>query len=131
MAADKQTRELAKKLAAISLEDGQVSEKRVGEVLKTLGNKPPRNYKSLLSLYKKYVEWEIAKYTAQVEHAGPISDNTLSTIKDFLSKDTGLDVQVQPAENNELLAGIRVTLGDDVYEDSAEFRLRPLVASHS
>lgn len=131
MAAEKQTRELAKKLASISLEDGQVSAKRVGEVLKALGDNPPRNYKSLLALYKKYVEWEIAKYTAQVEHAGPISDTTLSTIQDFLSKDTGLKVQVNSTENNELLAGIRVTLGDDVYEDSAEFRLRPLVASQS
>jgi F-type H+-transporting ATPase subunit delta len=131
MAAKKQTRELAQKLVAISLDDGQVSAQRVGEVLKALGKNPPRNLKALLGLYKKFILREIAKYTARVEHAGPLTDAALSTIQSFLESELGRKILLEAKPNEDLLAGIRITVGDDVYEDSAEFRLRPLVASHA
>tara|TARA_A100001037_G_C15078799_1_gene603155 strand:+ start:624 stop:1019 length:396 start_codon:yes stop_codon:yes gene_type:complete len=129
MAADKQLRDLAKKLVDLSLEDGEVSASRVGEVLQSLSANPPRNYKPLLRLYQRYIGREIASYTARIEHAGPISDSITGSIQAFLEKETGRKIQVQSRENPDLVAGLRVTLGDDIYEDSAAFRLKPLAES--
>ena len=126
MADEKQMCDLAKRLVEISLQDGEVSGNRVGEVLRTLAANPPRNYKPTLRLFKNYVDREIASYTAIVEHAGPLSKNIINSVKKFLEKDIGRSIDVQTQENPELIAGLRVTIGDDVYEDSLDFRLSPL-----
>ena len=129
MAADKQLSDFAKRLVEISLENGEVSASRVGEVLQSLSDNPPRNYKPLLRLYLRHIQREIASYTASIEHAGPISDAVTSSIQGFLEKQSGRKIHVQAKENPDLVAGLRVTLGDDIYEDSAAFRLKPLAES--
>ena len=126
MAADKQTSDFAKKLVVFSMDNGEVSEDKVKEVLRALSAHPPRKLKALLACYQKLIEREIAKYTAQVEHAGPLSKDALDTVKSFLEENSGRKITINAKENPDLLAGIRVSLGDDVYEDSAAFRLRPL-----
>ena len=126
MAADKQTRDFAKKLVELSMNNGEVSASNVKEVLHALSDQSPRKLKALLACYQKLIEREIAKYTAQVEHAGPISQDALDSIKSLLEENSGRKISIQTRENPDLLAGIRISLGDDVYEDSAAFRLRPL-----
>jgi F0F1-type ATP synthase delta subunit len=126
MADEKQLCDLAKSLVEISLQGDEVSADRVGGVLRALAANPPRNYKPILRLFKKYVEREIASYTAIVEHAGPLSNNIINSVKKFLEKDIGRSINVQTQEAPELIAGLRVTIGDDVYEDSLDFRLSPL-----
>ncbi len=126
MAADKQTRDLAKKLVMFSMDNGEISADKVKEVLGALSAQPPRKLKKLLVCYQKLIEREIDKYTAQVEHAGPLSQDALDAVKSFLEENSGRKISIQTQENPDLLAGIRVSLGDDVYEDSAAFRLRPL-----
>ena len=129
MAYDKQLRDFAKRLVEFSLDKGEVSSNRVGEVLQTLSSNPPRNYKPLLRLYLRYIQREIASYTAHIEHAGPINESITNSIQSFLEKDSGRKIIIKASENNELVAGLRVTLGDDIYEDSAAFRLKPLTES--
>ena len=94
MAADKQLRDLAKKLVEISIQNGEVSTSRVGEVLQSLAAGPPRNHKPLLRLFQKYVTREIASYTADVEHAGPISEKITRSVKEFLEGTYGMRAQV-------------------------------------
>lgn len=129
MAYDKQLRDFAKRLVEFSLDKGEVSSSRVGEVLQTLSSNPPRNYKPLLRLYLRYIQREIASYTAHIEYAGPINESITNSIQSFLEKDSGRKINIKASENNELVAGLRVTLGDDIYEDSAAFRLKPLTES--
>ncbi len=129
MAYDKQLRDFAKRLVEFSLDKREVSSSRVGEILQTLSSNPPRNYKPLLRLYLRYIQREIASYTARIEHAGPINESITNSIQSFLEKDSGRKINIKASENNELVAGLRVTLGDDIYEDSAAFRLKPLKES--
>jgi F0F1-type ATP synthase delta subunit len=123
---DKQIRNLAKKLLEFSIVDGEVSSEKVREVLNALSANPPRKLKTILFVYKKYISREISKYTATLEHAGPISEQAKQSVKVFLEKDTNRNIHIQTVDNPDLLAGIRVSIGDDVYEDSAAFRLKPL-----
>lgn len=130
MAVDKQVRDFAKKLLDYSIENGEVSAAKVKDVVSALADNPPRKIKSILTLYKKYIDREIARYTATIEHGGPINQEAIDAVKAHLEKIAERTIQVQTVENPDLLAGIRVTLGDDVYEDSAAFRLRPLAESN-
>jgi len=128
MKVSSQIRELAKRLVCLSLDDdGKVEESRVQEILDALRGNPPREHKQLLHAYLERIKPEIAKSIAIIEYAGRPDDESLNAIKERLAKNYGRVVEVELRENRELLAGIRITVGDDVYEDSAATRLRPLV----
>jgi F0F1-type ATP synthase delta subunit len=126
MVDEKQICDLAKSLVEISLKDGDVCGKRVREVLKALAANQPRNCKSLLRMYKKYVDRKIASYTAYIEHAGPISNNITYSVKKFIEEEIDRSVDIDSKETPELIAGLRVTIGDNVYENSIDYRLSPL-----
>ncbi|MBL62372.1 MAG: hypothetical protein CMI30_03080 [Opitutae bacterium] len=127
MAISHKVRELAKKLVQLSLdEEGRVLEEKVHEVLESLRAKPPREHKALLRVYMDRIKREIAKGVAVVEYAGKPDDSSIETLQRALTEHYGRGIQVELRENADLLAGIRVTVGDDVYEDSAATRIRPL-----
>ena len=130
MFVDKHIRNFAKKLLEHSIVNGEVSTAKVKEVVNALTANPPRKLKAILTVYKKYIAREIAQYTATIEHGGPINQQAIDSVKTYLEKVADRTIQVETVENPDLLAGIRVTLGDDVFEDSAAFRLRPLAESN-
>lgn len=128
MASTSRIRELSKKLVQLSLDqEGRVEEAKVVETLETLRANPPRGRKSLLREYLTRIKREIAKGVAQVEYAGKPDEATVQSLQQRLSKHYGRSMDMELIENTDLLVGIRITVGDDVYEDSAATRLRPLV----
>ena len=128
MTASSRIRELANKLVQLSLdEEGRVVEEKVHEVLESLRANPPREHKQLLRAYMQRIKRELAKGVAVVEHAGRPATAAIESLKQELSRQYGRNIEVELRENPDLLVGIRVRVGDDVYEDSAATRLRPLV----
>ena len=127
MTASNRVRELAKKLAQLSLdEEGRVLEEKVSAVLESLRANPPREHRALLRAYMERIKREIAKGVAVVEYAGKPNLAAIESLKQELVEHYGCSIEVELRENAELLAGIRVKVGDDVYEDSAATRIRPL-----
>ena len=127
MTASSRIRELANKLVQLSLdEEGRVVEEKVHEVLESLRANPPRDHKQLLRAYMQRIKRELAKGVAG-EHAGRPAAEAIESLKQELSRQYGRNIEVELRENPDLLVGIRVKVGDDVYEDSAATRLRPLV----
>lgn len=127
MSAHSRNLELAKKLVALSLnEEGGVDEAKVRETLDALRANPPRDHKGLLREYLRRIEREIAKNVAVVEYAGQPGEAALDALRANLAETYARPVEIELREAPELLAGLRVTVGDDVYEDSAATRLRPL-----
>jgi F-type H+-transporting ATPase subunit delta len=129
MAATKQTKLLAKQLLKLSLVDGLVSAERVGGVLAYLEKNPPRHHVSVLRQYQALVTRELAKSRATVEHAGPLSPAALRGLEAALTQKFARPIALtaQPAPG--LLAGVRVRLGDNVYESSVAGQLAALAAT--
>ena len=128
MTTSSRIRELANKLVQLSLdEEGRVVEEKIHEVLESLRANPPREHKQLLLAYMQRIKRELAKGVAVVEHAGRPAAEAIESLKQELSRQYGRSIEVELRENPDLLVGIRVRVGDDVYEDSAATRLRPLV----
>lgn len=127
MADKKQLKDFAKKLVTMSLDaDGQPSSERVSAVLEALAQEPPRGYKQLLKLYSKYLEVEIARGTARVEYAGPLPEGEVAAIEKKFTELYNRKIVAQAKENPKLIAGVRVTVGDDVYDASVATRLAQL-----
>lgn len=127
MATTSRIRELANKLTEFSLDqEGRVVESKVTEILESLRSNPPRGHKSLLRDYLTRIKREIAKGVAQVEYAGRPNEEAMQSLRQKLSEHYGRNIELELRENPNLLVGIRITVGDDVYEDSAATRIRPL-----
>ena len=121
-----QIRAQAKQLLQLSLENGLVSAERVAGVLEYLEKNPPASPQAVLAAYRKLVAAELAKGEARVEHAGPVSHEALASIAATLGKRYGRPVTAVSTPNPKLLAGLRVRIGDDVFESSVVGQLAAL-----
>jgi F-type H+-transporting ATPase subunit delta len=126
---DKVAQQFARQLFAMSMVDGSVSTDRVGGVLEYIEKNPPRHPILVLKAYQRLITAEVAKSAALVEHAGAIGNDTLSLIAAAMSKKYGRAVTATAKPNPELLAGLRVHVGDDIYESSVAGQLAALAAS--
>lgn len=126
MRGSKQSQQLAKQLFRISFaDDGQISSERVGGVLQYI-EKHAQEPRRVLETYRRLVTVEIARGQALVEHAGPVSDSVLRGIEATMTKRYGRRVVALARPNPALLAGLRVKVGDDVFESSAAGQLSAL-----
>lgn len=129
MAADKQTKLLAKQLFKLSVVHGVVSPEQVAGVLGWIEQTSPRHPVSLLKIYHRHIATELAKSQARIEHAGPVGDGTLRMIEGAMSQKYKRVITAQAQPNPALLAGLRVRVGSDVYESSVASQLAALSAS--
>jgi F-type H+-transporting ATPase subunit delta len=121
--------QLARKLFALSLADGVVSAERVEGVLAYVEKHHPANPVMVLKAYQRYIATELAKGEAVVEHAGPVSDAMLAAIASAMTKKYGRAVKATSKPSAALLAGMRVHVGDDIYESSVAGQLGSLGAA--
>jgi F-type H+-transporting ATPase subunit delta len=126
MAADKQTKLLAKQLFKLSVVNGVVSPEQVAGVLGWVEKTSPRRPVALLKAYHHRIALELAKSRAEVEHAGPVTDATLKQIEAAMTKRYARPVVATAKPNPKLLAGLRVRVGSDVYESSVAGQLAKL-----
>ncbi|MFZ5496401.1 MAG: F0F1 ATP synthase subunit delta [Verrucomicrobiota bacterium] len=126
MAADKQTKLLAKQLFKLSLVNGVVSPEQVAGVLGWVEKHSPRRPVALLKAYHHRIARELAKSRAEVEHAGPITDATLRMIEDAMTRRYQRAITASARPNPALLAGLRVRVGSDLYESSVAGQLAAL-----
>jgi F-type H+-transporting ATPase subunit delta len=129
MAAKKQTQQLARQLFKLSFENGQITAERVAGVLGYVEKIQPPQIAAVLKAYQRLVATELARGQAVVEHAGAVSPAVLQSIAAALTKKYGRAVTASAKANPSLLAGLRVRVGDDIYENSVSSQLGALAAA--
>ena len=127
--AKKQVQQLARQLFRLSVVDGAVSAERVGGVLEYVEKHRPPNSVAVLKAYQRLITAEVARGQAVVEHAGPISETVLAGIAAAMTRKYARRVTSVARRNDGLLAGLRVRVGDDVYESSVAGQLAALATS--
>jgi F-type H+-transporting ATPase subunit delta len=129
MAAKKQTQQLARQLFKLSFENGQITAERVAGVLGYVEKIRPPQIVAVLKAYQRLVATELGRGHAVVEHAGEVSPAALQAIAAALSKKYARPVTATAKDNPSLLAGLRVRVGDDIYENSVSSQLGTLAAA--
>ena len=89
----------------------------------------PSNPVMVLKAYQRLISAEVAKSVALVEHAGAINDAMLASIAAAMTKKYGRPVTAQAKPSPALLAGIRIHVGDDIYECSVAGQLTSLASA--
>jgi F-type H+-transporting ATPase subunit delta len=125
----RKAQQFARQLFKLSVVDGAVSAERVSGVLQYIEKHRPANPVIVLKAYARFIAAELAKGEAIVEHAGAINAATLAAIAAAMTKKYGRPVTASAKPNAALLAGLRVHVGDDVYESSVAAQLATLAAA--
>jgi len=128
MAADKKTKTLARQLFKLSIVDGRVSADQVSGVLGWIEKHPPRHPLALLQVYQHLIATELSRSQAIISHAGPLADGVVSRIEQSMTQKYRRPITASANRDSSLLAGIRVRVGDDVYESSVAGQLAALSA---
>jgi F-type H+-transporting ATPase subunit delta len=125
----KVAQQLARQLFKLSLADGAVSAERVAGVLAYVEKHRPANPLMVLRAYHRLIATEVAKGLAVVSHAGAVDAAMLAAIAGAMTKKYGRAITATSRPSPELLAGLRVRVGDDVYESSVAGQLEALAAA--
>jgi F-type H+-transporting ATPase subunit delta len=127
MKRDKKIIRFAKKLVELSKDErGVITEAQVEQVLAGLKSAKPRGLLGIFKTYLNFLRRELAAQTAVVASPGELSAATLEQIATAFSARYDRPVQAQAKHDPSLIAGVRVRVGDDVYDASVAGRLRRL-----
>ena len=129
MIRDQKITKLAKKLLELSKDSGFVTESKVGEVLAGLQQVQHRHHLTVLKTFLNYLRREVALQTAVVSTPTKLSDDALKAIEVQFSKLYNRPVSAVTQTDTNLIAGVRVRVGDDVYDASVAGRLQRLAES--
>jgi F-type H+-transporting ATPase subunit delta len=129
MAVPKAALQLARQLFKLSFAEGNLSSERVAGVLAYVEKTRPAHAVAVLRAYQRLVAREVARSQAVVEHAGPLSPAVVDAIAAAMARRYGRPVAATAQPNAALLAGWRVRVGDDVYENSVAGHLAALAST--
>ena len=126
MKINKETRQLSKQLLRASFTDGQLDSDRIASLVKSLIEKKPRNYIKVLESYKRLLRLEVEKHTATIESATELAPQAGADLIANLKRKYGSDLAARFVVNKELLGGMRIHVGSDVWDSSVRNRLHRL-----
>jgi F-type H+-transporting ATPase subunit delta len=126
MKINKEIRRLSREMVRASFTDGQLDRGKIASLVQSLIAKKPRNYIGILQNYKQLLRLEIEKRHARIESATELSAETNSRVLQSLKRKYGRDLTTEFVVNRELLAGMRIRVGSDVWDGSVRHRLESL-----
>jgi len=126
MKGGKQSRREAKQLFKCCQVGDHLDEDRVLQSVTLLIEKKPRGYFGILQELQRLVKLDVASRTARVESAVALSESQQQRVRENLGRMKGSEVTVEFAENTDLIGGMRVKIGDDVFDGSVRTRLTGL-----
>ena len=129
MKINRQSQREAKQLFQACHVEGNLNENKVRETVKLLMEKKPRDFVAALSHLHRLVKLDVQRRTADVQSAVALNDSQQNQVKENLAKLYGSNLSYSFNENAELLGGMRVKVGSDVYDGSVRTRLAKLEES--
>ena len=129
MKGTKQSRRFAKQLFKNCQVNGRLDADRTQKSVQLLIEQKPRGYFGILQHFHRLVKLDEASRTARVESAVALGQVQQQDIQDSLNQLKGGNVTVEFSENPRLIGGMRVKIGDDVFDGSVKTRLTGLSES--
>lgn len=124
-----QIRREAKRIFRWCMVNGNLDEHRVRQAALTIIGSRRRGYVALFGQFQKLLKVERARRTANVESALKLSPELQARVQDGLETAYGGGVITAFALNPDLIGGMRIQIGSDVYDGSVRARLAALERS--
>ena len=128
MKISKQARRDGKALFTTCKVNGLLDEQRVRQAVSRVIEQKPRGYVALLTHFQRLVKLDLERRSAKVESATALPEPLQQTIRANLTKRYGAGLNVTFGVNKELIGGLRVKAGSDLFDGSVKGRLAELEA---
>ena len=129
MKATKQLRREAKQLFRLCLVKGLLDEVRVRQVVQRVLEGKRRGSLALLSHFQRLVKLERSQHMAEVDSATPLPADLRARVLSNLERVYGPGVSTAFVHRPALIGGMRIKVGNDVYDGSVRARLATLQKS--
>jgi F-type H+-transporting ATPase subunit delta len=116
----------ARRLFGLCQTDGRLDEAKLRKVITSLVTSTPRDYKAILAALQRLTRLELERREVTVESAVDLDAVTRGRVVEGLAKQYGPDLVVQYKTTPELLGGLRIRVGNDVFDGSVQGRLTRL-----
>ena len=126
MKINKEIRRLSREMLRASFTDGQLDPGRISSLVDSIIAKKPRHYIDVLKNYRRLLRLELEKRMAKIETANEVDSTTSSELVTNLKKKYGTDLTAEFVVNPQLLGGMRIRVGNDVWDGSVRHRLERL-----
>ena len=126
MKINKEIRQLSREMLRASFTDGQLDPGRISSLVDSLIAKKPRHYIDVLKNYRRLLRLELEKRQARIETASEVDSAMTSELVANLKKKYGGDLKTEFVVKPELLGGMRIRVGSDVWDGTVRNRLERL-----
>ncbi|MGA8659830.1 MAG: F0F1 ATP synthase subunit delta [Chthoniobacterales bacterium] len=126
MKSSKESRKMSRHLLRLSFTDGKLDQEKVSHMVQSILSEKPRHHLDILKGYQRLLRLEVEKRHAVIESATPLNGSMGDRIVANLKSRYGDDLTTEFRTNPELLGGLRIKIGDDVWDGSVRSRLSQL-----
>jgi F-type H+-transporting ATPase subunit delta len=126
MKATKEARKVSRLLLRNSYTSGKLDEEKISHMVQSVLAAKPRHYVDMLKDYERLLHLEVEKRRAVIESATPLNRSLGDRIIENLRARYGDDLTTEFRTNPELLGGLRIKIGNDVWDGSVKSRLSQL-----
>jgi len=116
----------ARQLLRLSHKDGRLDGDLIKEIASRISAAKPRGYLAILQEYSRLLRLESEKLEALVESAIELGAQAGNDLVNDLRAKYGEELKAEFKVNPELLGGMRVKVGSDVWDGSVRARLNAL-----
>lgn len=125
----KRARRDARKLFQDCMVNGSLDDNRVRQVVNGVIALEKRDCPAILAQFLRLLKLEIARTSATIQSATPLPQDLQRTIQTGLSRRYGPRLSTAFAHSPDLIGGIRIQVGSDVYDGSVRAELEALERS--
>lgn len=125
----KQAKGEAKRLFELCLVHGKLDSDLARRVVQAAIQSGRRGYLTVLRHFHRLVKLELARHTAEIETAVPLPDDLRGDVRIGLVSLYGSGLNIQFAVKPDLIGGMRIKVGNDVFDESVRSRLNVLARS--
>ncbi len=122
----KEARKISKDLFLASFTDGKLDDSKVRSLIAEMVARKPRHCFDIVKNYHRLLRLEIEKRHAVIESAVPLSPDTSTRVVSDLRSRYGADLTTDFRVNPNLIGGLRIKIGSDVWDGSIQSRLQRL-----
>ena len=126
MKSPREARKNARSLFRSCLPAGQLDAARVRAVTDALATEKPRGYLAILQAFSRLVRLELGRRHVVIESATPLTETEVQTLRTDLLHTHGADLTFDVAVRPDLIGGLRIRVGSDVWDGSVRGRLAAL-----
>ncbi len=113
----------ARRIFAMCQKDGRVDEERLRKAIRRIADDKPRDYRGILAALRRLVRLDLERRHVVVESAAELDADTQSRVQSSLAGQYGDDLTYEYRITPDLIGGLKVRVGNDVWDGSVRGRL--------